>query len=250
MNRAGDAIEPGIERRDNLGRRIGFRQGREVAQIRIEQRGLYGLAEIAPQRCRQYPLRAALAEISIQRRAQRCTRGKHRKGCRGKARGLAQLLGLVRGERARPDPAEQWPVGPSDQIFVHHTVRDVAQPAAAGIVGRVGREAARCEAERFDHPAVLRAPQPGPFRDQRMWHLQRQAACGKRHAVGDQMCAEIRKQAVSPGAIGGSIDKPGERRREVHGPIMTKAGRLCHGQSLTGRPRAAMSHSQPRDDRR
>jgi len=65
MNRTGDAIEPGIERRDDLGRRIGFRQGREVAQIRIEQRGLYGLAEIAPQRCRQHPLRTALAEISI-----------------------------------------------------------------------------------------------------------------------------------------------------------------------------------------
>ncbi|MGY2931225.1 hypothetical protein ACVWZ6_000827 [Bradyrhizobium sp. GM6.1] len=83
-----------------------------------------------------------------------------------------------------------------------------------------------------------------------MWHLQRQAARRKRHAIGDQMCAKVREQAVGAGAIGGGIDKPGECRREVHGPIMTKAGGLCHGQSLTGRSSAAMSQCQPRGDRR
>ena len=69
-------------------------------------------------RRRQHPLRAALAEIGIQRRAQRGARGKHGKRCRGEARGLVQLLDLVCGERTRPDPAEQRPILPSDNVFV------------------------------------------------------------------------------------------------------------------------------------
>ncbi|MGY4354646.1 hypothetical protein ACVW0J_001139 [Bradyrhizobium sp. i1.7.7] len=217
-----------------------FRQGREVAQIRIEQRGLNGLAEIAPQRRRQHPLRAALAEIGIERRAQRGARGEYGKRRRGETRSLAQLLDLVCGERTRPDPAELRPILSPDHLFVHLAARDVAQPAAAGIIGRVGRQPTWCEAERLDDPAVLRAPQPGPLRDQRMRHLQRQAACRKRHTVGDQMSAEFREQTVGPGAVRGGIDEPGEGPGELHGPMMAKVARLCHGQSLTHRSTAAM----------
>ena len=74
-----------------------------------------------------------------------------------------------------------------------------------------------------------------------MRHLQRQGARRERDAVGNEMSAELREQTVRPGTIRGGIDKPGERRGELHGPIMTKAGRVCHGQSLTGRSSAAMS---------
>ncbi|MHC2318673.1 hypothetical protein ACVIHC_005719 [Bradyrhizobium diazoefficiens] len=167
------------------------------------------------------------------------------------------MFDFIRRERTRPDPAEHRSIGPTDDVFVHLAVRNAAEPAATGIVGRVGRQSAWCKAERFDHRAGPGAPQPGPLRDQRVRHLQRQGACRKRHAVGDQMRAEVRKQAVGPLTIGGGIDEPGEGRGEVHGPMMTKQARLCHGQSLTERRAAAMSRGQPKgssrqdeDDRR
>ena len=67
---------------------------REAAQIGIEQRGLDGLADIAPQRTRQHPRSAAPAEIGLERRRQRGARRERGERRRGEARGLAQPVGL------------------------------------------------------------------------------------------------------------------------------------------------------------
>jgi hypothetical protein len=158
VNGTGNAVEPGIEHGDDCFRRMRLGQGREVPQVRVKQRSLDGLAEIAPQRRRQHPFRAALAEIGIQRRPQCGARSEHgERGC-GKTRGLAQSLDFIRSERTRSDPAEQRSTGPAGDVFLHVAARDVAQPAAAGIVGRVRRQSAWRETERFEHPAILRAP--------------------------------------------------------------------------------------------
>ena len=107
MNRAGDAIEPGIERRDHGRGRMVLGQLGEAAQIGKQQRRRNGLADIAPQGPRQHPRGAAPAEIGLERRLQRAARGNRGKRRGGKARGLAQRIGLDGRERTRPDPAEQ-----------------------------------------------------------------------------------------------------------------------------------------------
>ena len=137
VDRAGDAVEPGIERRDDRRRGIALGQRREAAQIGIEQRRLDGLADIAPQRTRQHPRRAAPAEIGLESRRQRGARRESGERRRGEARGLAQLVGLAGRERTRPDPAERGPVRPrSDDVLMHEAGRESGEPAPAGIVRR------------------------------------------------------------------------------------------------------------------
>ena len=66
MDGAGDAIEPGIERLDDLLRRGRLRQFGEAAQVGVEQRRADGLAGLAPQPAGQHLRGAAPAEIRLQ----------------------------------------------------------------------------------------------------------------------------------------------------------------------------------------
>ena len=181
---------------------------REAAQIGIEQRGLDGLADIAPQRRRQHPRRAAPAEIGFERRRQGGACREHRQRCGGKARGLAQLLDLVAVNGRGPIQASDGPSGL--EPIVSSWISPPAmprEPLPAGIVGgchRRRQRPARRKPKRLDHLAALRAPQPGAPRDQRMRNLQRQRAGRERQAIGDQMRAEFGEQTGR---------RPGSRRR-------------------------------------
>ena len=66
---AGDAVEPGVERGDDLGGRTALGQRREAAQVGEQQRRLDRLANSAPQRTGQHARRAAPAKIGFERRA-------------------------------------------------------------------------------------------------------------------------------------------------------------------------------------
>ena len=106
----GDAVEPGVEGRDDLGGRSALGQSREAAQIGEQKRRFDRLANSAPKRSGQHARRAAPAKIGLERRGQRrarCQRGQRR---RREARGLAQTVALVGGERTRSDPSDPWAV--------------------------------------------------------------------------------------------------------------------------------------------
>src|SRR5208337_1234468 len=128
VDREGDAVEPGVEGRDDFRRRIALGKGSEAAQIGKQQRRLDGLADATPQRARQHPRRAALAEIGFQNRRQRGARRQRSERGRREARGLAEAVRLVAGEWPRSDPAERRAVRPGPPGWL-------AAPAAASPAG-------------------------------------------------------------------------------------------------------------------
>jgi len=213
VDRAGDAVEPGIESRNDRRRRIAFGERREAAQIGIEQRCLDGLADIAPQWTRQHPRRTAPAEIGLESRRQRGARSDCGERRRGETRGLAQRIGLAGRERTRPDPAEQGPVRPGpDDVLMDRAGREAGEPAT-GIVGLAcrwrDREPSRHEAQGLDHLPALGPPQPCAPRDQRMRHGQGQGATRERQAILDQTRADFRQQPVGASHLAGRVDEPG-----------------------------------------
>ena len=137
---AGDAVEPGVERRDDLVRRAGLRKGGEAAQVGEQERRLDGLADSAPERTSENARGAAPAEIGLERSGQRGAGGERRKRGHGEAGGLAEAAGLAGGERTRAHPAEPRPVGGGpDRVFVHRAGGEAREPPPARFVWRAGR---------------------------------------------------------------------------------------------------------------
>ena len=182
--RAGDAVEPGVERRDDRRRGIALGQGGEAAQIGEQQRRLDGLADAAPQGAGEHPRRAAPAEIGLERRGQRGARGQRGERRGGEARGLAEPAGLVGGERTRPDPAERGPsgLGPTASSCAGPPPRPASQrrPASPGGPGAPSASPAAAESQRLDHLAAIGPPEPGAPGDERVRRGQRQRAAGER----------------------------------------------------------------------
>ena len=133
VDRAGDAVEPGVERRDDRRGRIALGQRGEAAQIGIEQRGLDGLADVAPQadppapapRCagRDRP-RAPRSSVA---RAARAASGAAAKRAAWRSSSVSSER-----ERARPDPAQRRAVRREpDRVFVYDAGRESSEPAPA-----------------------------------------------------------------------------------------------------------------------
>ncbi len=182
----------------------------------------------------QHPRRAAPAEIGFESRRQGGAGGESGKGCSGKARGLAQLISFGGRERTRPDPAECWSVRPwADGILLDDAGGQSGEPMPAGIVLRARpaqrRKFSRHEAEGLDHLPAFGPPQPGAPCDKRMRHRHCQGAARKRKAIRHQTCAEFGQQLVRTRRLGGRIDKPGKRRRKLHGPNHGLTALPCHG---------------------
>src|SRR5262249_4030647 len=136
-----------------------------------------------------------------------------------------QVIALARSERTRADPGDERPVVRSpNSVLVYGADSDGCEPAPPGIVGsacsRRCRWHARREPQRLDDFAVIGAPQPGAPGNERVRNSKRQGAASERQAVGDEMGAEFRQEAIGARAIGGGIDEPSKRRRKLHRAIM------------------------------
>ena len=115
---------------------------------------------------------------------------------------------------------------------MHAAGRKCREPAPAGIARRACRfrcrEPSRRKSQRLDHFPAFGPPQPGAPSNQRVRHRQRQSAARERQAIRNQMRADFGQQPVGTRRLAGRIDEPGERRRELHGPIMGLTRLACH----------------------
>ena len=214
-----------------------LRQLGEAAQIAIEQDRADGLAGLAPQAPGQHFFRTAAAEIGLEQRRERRARGEGGERGGSKTRRLMQQRGFGLGGGPRESPAEhravRWPsdVGRrcrAGDMLLHHARAEPVEPVAADIaLLRPGRGQGP-EAERLDHRAGVRPPQPGAAGDDRMRRRKRQRAAGERQAIGDQLRAERRQEAVGGGHGAGLVDQPGEGRGQLHAAIMRAAAGPCH----------------------
>ena len=191
MHRAGDAVEPCVERRDDRGRRRALGQRGEAAQVGEQERRLDGLADAAPERTGEHARGAAPAEIGLERRGQRGAGAERGERRRREARRLTQALGLVGRERARARPSRASARPAPARPRLHARARRRGPPASAGRLRPAGRplpgpRAPSHKSERLDHLAASRPPQPGAPGDERMGRRQRQGAARERRAVLDQ----------------------------------------------------------------
>jgi hypothetical protein len=230
VNGAGDAVEPGTERGDDGRRRFGLGQRGEAAQVRIQQDGANGFADLAPQRSCENARGAAPAEIGFQRSGQR--RARRQRGewrCR-ETGGIVQPGRLFCRKRARPDPAEQRPIrSGADDVFMHGPACKRGQPALAGIAGQIRHprgESRRRKSHRLDHLAVPGPPQPGAAGNDRVRHGERQRTAGERQAVPCQARPEFAEEPAGARRSAGGIDQPCQRRTQLHVPIMRQGGFL------------------------
>ena len=220
VNCAGDAVEPSVERRNDLRRRMALGERGEIAQVRIEECGGDGLAFISPQRRGEHARRAAPAEIGFERRLQGRTLGERSDRRRRKAGRLAEVAGLARCERTRAHPGESRRIRLApDRVLLHGARRDAREPSPPSLAwGNCCGHASRGEAQTLDDLAAPGAPQPGPPGDQGVWDIERQGAARERQAIGDEVSAELGEQVSCATDFGGLIDKPGERRVHSHRP--------------------------------
>ena len=208
-----------VQRRDDRSGRMALGERREAAQIRIEERGGDRLAFVPPERRGHHPRGAAPAEIGLERRRQCGARRERSDRRRGKARGLAEVMRLVRGEGAQAAPRR----GSANPVSARPRPRARGPPrrqraTTPGVAREPWRgRASRGEAQALDDLAVPGAPKPGPPGDQGVGDVERQGAAGQRQAVRDQMRAEFGEQFAGASALGRRIDEPGERRVHPHG---------------------------------
>ncbi len=111
-----------------------------------------------------HPRGAAAAEIGFERRGQRGARGERGKRRRGEARGLAKALGLVEGERARPDPGEPWPVRRRPDSIFMQTGQPRGRQASAGQLRPAGCPLPRKLRPRIPAPRSPRRSRPATAR--------------------------------------------------------------------------------------
>ncbi len=229
---AGDAVEPGVERRNDLGRRRAFRQAGEAAQVGEQERRLDRLADAAPERAGKHARGAAPAEIGLERHRQRGAGAERRKRGHGEACGLAEAAGLLWRERTRTHPAEPRPVGGRpDRVLMHRAGAKAGKPAPAGfagLAGRSGRHRPSHKSQRLDHLAASRPPQQGAPGDERVRRGQGERAAGERLAVLDQAPPEPRQKKLGRRRLGGLVNQPGEGRIELHGSIIGRTRPGCH----------------------
>ena len=218
---AGDAVEPGVEGRDDLGRRTALGQSGEAAQVGEQKRRFDRLANSAPKRAGQHLRRAASAEIGLERRVQGRARRERRKRRRREARRLAQAVGLVRGEGMRSDPPEPLAVRDKpNNVFMHGAAREACKPAPAVACRAIGSHrsvGAGHESQGLDHLIAVGAPQPGASRNQRVGRSERERPTGERRAVLNETQAEGREEELGRRRLGRRIDQPSEGCREGHG---------------------------------
>ena len=230
VNGACDAVEPGVERGDHRLRRHRLRQLGEAAQIAIEQDRADGLAGLAPQSPGQHLRRTAPAEIGLEQRRKGRARGKGGERRRGKTRRLMQQRGFGLGEGPRESPAEHRACPTSGAVscragdmLLHHARAEPDEPVAADIaLLGPGRDQGP-EAERLDHRAGVRPPQPGAAGDDRMRRCKRQRTAGERQAIGDQLRAERRQEI---GRRRGTVLAASTSQARVEGSRMREIMRL------------------------
>ena len=148
-------------------------------------------------------------------------------------RGLTQPIRLIGCEKARSYPSKRRSIQVgSDGIFAQLAWRAAFKPAPAGIAGLICRfrrwKPPGRKSQGLDHLSAVGAPQPGAPGDQGVRERERQSAAGERHAVLDQVCAELRQPLVGTRRLSGRIDEPRNCRGELHGLIMGLTRLHCH----------------------
>ena len=243
--REGDAVEPGVEGRNDLRRRIALGKSREAAQIGEQQRGLDGLADPAAQWTGEHPRRAAPAEIGLKRRRQRRPRGQRGERRGGEAGGLVQAVSFVGGERTGTDPTKPRPVRLwRDDVLMDGSDAKSFEPSHATVAcSRRSREPSWQEPQRLDHLAAVRSPEPGAPGNKRMRRGQGQGASRERRAIRDQAGAEVRQKPFRGRRFGRRVNQPDEGCRELHRSIIGPTSLPCHQRSSSAVRRATFRTS-------
>ena len=141
---------------------------------------------------------------------------------RGEARDPMQLIGLAGSEGTRSDPAKRGRIRPRpDGVLMRHTRRKSSEPAPAGIAGRAWRSRGGelgVTNPRASITCPFSLPQPGAPSDER-WGTASVRAPPASGRPPSTRCAPSSASTDRRRGLPGRIEKPGERRRELHGPI-------------------------------
>ena len=193
------------------GRGTALGQGGEAAQIGEQQRGLDGLAAPAPQRAREHPRGAAPAEIGLEGRGQRRSRGQRGERRCGEARRLAEAGGFLGGEGTGPDPGQGRAVRPPpDRVLMDGLRAKSFKPGPPCVACGRGRQPSGQEPQRLDHLAAIGPPEPAAPGDQRVRRGQRERPGRERSAVLDQALGEVRQKTLRRRRFSRRVDQPGE----------------------------------------
>jgi hypothetical protein len=154
VHRAGNAVEPGVERGDDGGGLGRLGESGEVAQIGAEQRGADRLAGATAYRAGLHPRGTAPAQIGFEQCRHRGPCAQRCQWRRGEAACLAQPVDLGGTEGAGSGPGQHRIIRRrSDGILMHGA--KPSQPVMPGVADRTVGEAQRLD----DRPGSARHSQ-------------------------------------------------------------------------------------------